>query len=253
MRENITTLLVDADLQFGDIGAFLDLRAQSTLVDVIETIDELDWPYFENIVTTHNSGMKVLLGPSRPAMGVEIRDQKPDALPLMIDQIGSYYDFLVMDAGKSIDAVTAGLLEKAAKIVLVVVPSLPSIKNARLVIDWFDSVGFAPEKICLVVNKAVVDPRLAKGLPSPEKIQQYLKRPVEGVIPLVDERIILNAINKGIPVIASDRDTTKSPIKEMLALSNHLFKTLMGEEEGAVEEQASKSGSWLGGILGGRK
>jgi pilus assembly protein CpaE len=252
MREGIKTLLIDADLQFGDVGAFLDLRSQSNLVDVIETVDELDVDYFENIVTTHNSGMKVLLGPSRPAMGVEIRDQKPEALPLMIEQIGSYYDFLVLDAGKSIDAVTAGLLEKASKIVLLVVPSLPSIKNARLVIDWFDSVGFPAEKICLVVNKAA-DPRVAKGAPTPEKIQQYLKRPVEGVIPAVDERIIQNAINKGIPVIASDRDTTKSPIKELLGLSNHLFKTLMGEDESEVEEPTSRSGSWLGGILGGRK
>src|SRR5688572_16519293 len=64
MREGIKTLLVDADLQFGDVGAFLDLRAQSTLVDVVETIEELDMDYFENIVTTHNSGMKVLLGPN---------------------------------------------------------------------------------------------------------------------------------------------------------------------------------------------
>jgi septum formation inhibitor-activating ATPase MinD len=133
--------------------------------------------------------------------------------------------------------------------VLVVNPTLPSIKNTRLVVDWFDSVGFAPEKICVVVNKAVTDPRLAKGMPSPEKIQAYLRRPVEGVIPAVEDRVILNAINKGIPVIASDRDTTKAPIKQLLDLSNHLFRILMGEEDTAVVTDDKQTSSMFGSIF----
>ncbi|MCU0512698.1 MAG: response regulator [Anaerolineae bacterium] len=246
MREGIRSLLIDADLQFGDVGAFLDLRPQATLVDVVEAIDELDIDYFENLVTTHNSGLKVLLGPPRPAMGVSIRDEKPDVLPILLEQIASYYDFVVLDVGKSIDAVTAGVLERASKIVLLVNPSLPSIKNTRLVIDWFDSVGFAADKVSIVLNKAV-DPRQVKGVPPPERIQQFLKRQLEGTIPLVDERIILNAVNKGIPVIASDRDTTKSPIKELTALSNHVYTALMGEEK-IVEDQEVKParGGWFG-------
>jgi pilus assembly protein CpaE len=246
MKEGIKTLLVDADLQFGDVGAFLDIRGQSTLQDALENVDDFDIDFFENIVMTHNSGMKVLLGPTRPTIGVDIRDQQPDNVASIIEQAASYYDFVVVDTSTSIDAITAGLLEKATKVVLIVNPTLPSIKNTRLVVDWFDSVGFSPEKICVVVNKAVTDPRLAKGMPSPEKIQAYLKRPVEGVIPAVEDRVILNAINKGIPVIASDRDTSKAPIKQLLELSNHLFKTLMGEEDDTVAE-ASKQDT---GVIG---
>lgn len=256
MREGIKTLLVDGDLQFGDVGAFLDLRSQQNLIDVVETIkdegDELDVEYFENIIASHNSGMKVLLGPPRPAMGIELRDENPGVVARMVEQIAPHYDFLVVDVGKSIDAVTFSVLQKASKIVLLVNPTLPSIKNTRLVLDLLESQELGGDRICLVVNKGVVDPRQSKGIAT-EKIQQYLKRQVEGVIPAVSEQIILNAINKGIPVIASDRDTSKSPIKELLALSNHLYKMLMGEEEETDQPAASASSSWLRGIIPGGK
>ena len=64
-----------------------------------------------------------------------------------------------------------------------------------------------------------------------------LKRPVEGLIPRVDETMILNAIQSGVPVVASDRDTSKAPIKQLLAFSDHLFKQLMGADEFFPEEE----------------
>jgi pilus assembly protein CpaE len=243
MKEGIKTLLIDGDLQFGDVGAFLDLRSQQTMVELIENLDDLDLDYFESIVMTHNSGMKVVLGPPRPAIGAEIRDTRPDAVTEIINKIGSHYDFIIVDSSHTIDAAVASLLDAATRIVLLINPTLPSIKNARLVLDMLDQNGFAPDKTTLVVNKAV-DPKTAKGVPTPDKIQTYLRRPVEGIIPAVDERIILGAINRGIPVIASDRDTTKAPIKQMLDLSNHLFKQLMGEEDAVVEQPTGKTSSF---------
>src|SRR5690606_23515672 len=66
MKEDIKVLLVDADLQFGDIDAFLNLQAQTTIVDLVGSVDDLDTDLFDNIVVTHPSGLKVLMGPARP-------------------------------------------------------------------------------------------------------------------------------------------------------------------------------------------
>lgn len=252
MKEGIKTLLIDADLQFGDVGAFLDLRSQQTMMELVENLDDLDLDYFESIVMTHNSGIKVVLGPPRPAMGAEVRDARPDAVAEIINKIGTHYDFIIVDTSHTIDATVASILDAATRIVLVVNPNLPSIKNARLVLDMMDQNGFAPEKTTLVVNKAV-DPKVVKNVPTPERIQNYLRRPVEGIIPAVDERIIVNAINRGIPVIASDRDTSKPPIKQMLELSNHLFKQLMGEDEPQPEPSGGKTSSFQFPFGGGRK
>lgn len=237
MKEGIKTLLVDADLEFGDVGAFLDLRPQSTIADLADNASEIDQEYFESVVMTHNSGMKVLLAPSRPAIGTEIRDMNASSVATIIEKVSGYYDFIVIDLPHTINAVTAPLLEMAHKIVLITVPTLPCIKNTKLVLDLFDETGFPTEKTSLVINKAIENPsRGQKANPSPEKIQNYLKRPVEGLIPVVDETFILNAINKGVPVIASDRDNGKPPIKQMLQLSDHLYAHFMGEDDMIIDE-----------------
>jgi pilus assembly protein CpaE len=241
MKEGIKTLLIDADLQFGDVGIFLELKAPTTIVDVAANADDLDIEYFDSVVVTHNSGMKVLLGPSRPAAGVELRDTAPEAISSVIKQVAGHYDFIIMDLGKSLDNVTLSLFDIADKIILVTVPTLPCIKNVKMVLDLFTEGGFAPEKIALVINKAIENPgKNQRIIPSPERIQAFLRRPVEGLIPLVDETVILNAINTGVPVIASDRDTSKSPIKQLLAFSDHIYRSLMGNDEFGIEDSQSK-------------
>jgi pilus assembly protein CpaE len=235
MKEGIKTLLIDCDLEFGDVGFSLNLKSQTTLVDLVEHADDLDLEYFDSIVSTHNSGMKVLLGPSRPSFGMDIRDTTPSAVASIVQQVAGYYDFVILDLGKSIDAVTAALLDVTTKIVVVVVPTITCIKNVKLVFDLFDQTGFEPSKTILAINKSVDNPK-SKVVIAPDRIQSVLKRPVEGLIPLVDETLILNAIQSGVPVIASDRDTTKAPIKQLLAFSDHIFKGLMGEDEFFTEE-----------------
>lgn len=245
MKEGIKTLLIDADLEFGDVGTFLNLKSPTTLVDLVENAEDIDVDYFDSVVSTHNSGLKVLLGPARPALGMEIRDTRGEVVANIIQKIAGNYDFIIVDMGKSIDAVTAAILEIATKVVLVAVPSLPCIKNVKLVLDLFDQSEFAPEKTALVINKVSDNPKLAKLAPAPERIQSFLKRPVEGLIPLVDEAIILNAIQNGVPVVASDRDVSKAPIKQLLALADHFYATLMGIEEfAATDEPKEKSSSW---------
>jgi pilus assembly protein CpaE len=245
MKEGIKTLLVDADLEFGDVGTFLNLKSPTTIVDLVENADDIDVEYFDSVVSTHNSGLKVLLGPSRPQLGTEIRDTHGSVVADIIQKVSSSYDFIIIDMGKSIDAVSAEILQIATKILLVAVPSLPCIKNVKLVLDLFDQSEFPPEKTALVINKANDNPKLAKLIPSPERIQGFLKRPVEGLIPLVDEGIILNAIQNGVPVVASDRDVTKAPIKQLLALADHFYATLMGVEDFvSTDEPKEKSSSW---------
>lgn len=255
MKEGIKTLLIDVDLEFGDVGVFLEMRSPTTIVDLVENANDIDIEYFDSVVSTHNSGMKVLLGPRHPSYGIEVRDNTPDAIASIVDQIAGHYDFVVLDLGKSINGVTAPLLEMASKIILITVPTLPCIKNVKLVLDFFDQAGFVPEKTMLVINKAVENPsgRDAKVIVAPQKIQSFLKRPVEGLIPLVDETIILNAIQSGVPVIASDRDTSKEPIRQLLELSNRVYASLMGsdslfEEEEEFEEKPKRSG--LGSLFG---
>ncbi len=241
MKEGIKVLLVDADLQFGDVGVFLNMHGQATLLELAESVEDLDTELFENIVMVHDSGLKVLLAPPRPEQADIIIRDNPDAVASILEKVRSNYDFIVVDTSSHLDETLASLLDIATRIVLITPPTLPGIKNARLMLDLFDQLGYPPEKACLVVNRAVDDRQRRQGGISAEKIQSYLKRPVREKIPLVEERIILNAVNKGVPVIAAERDTNKPPSKQYIALADALMAELMGDLEEEAEEKSEKS------------
>jgi pilus assembly protein CpaE len=251
MREGIRVLLVDADLQFGDVGVFLNLQAQSTLVDLIPNADDLDTDFFENIVLTHDSGLKVLLGPARPEFAEEVV-ANGGATAKILDKIRTNYDFVIIDTGTHLDEVLLSLMDIATRIILVGTPTLSSVKNIRFVMDLFDQLDYPQDKTMLVLNRIPEDRTAKKMIISTEKIENFLKRKVESAIPS-DDLVVLDAIRKGVPVIASQRDRNKSPIRELAALSEHLFTTLMGEpEEEEAPEQQSKQKTTLRLRLGGK-
>ena len=152
MRKGIKVLLIDADLQFGDVGVFLKLQSQSTLADLVHKIDDLDTDFFDSVVATHESGLKVLLGPQRPEFAEEV-EGVPTAVARIIEKIASSYDFIVVDTGHRMDEQLLSLTDVATRVLLVVTPTLAAVKNTRFVIDLFDRLNYPPDKAVLVLNR----------------------------------------------------------------------------------------------------
>ena len=65
-------VLVDLDLNFGDIGVFLNLDPKRTLGDIISTFDRLDKEMLQSYFTKHTSGASVLLSPVQPEASEKI-------------------------------------------------------------------------------------------------------------------------------------------------------------------------------------
>lgn len=238
MKEDIKVLLVDADLQFGDIGALLNLQSQSTMVELVPDVDDMDVELFEKLVTPHDSGLKVLLGPSRPEYAEEVQ-RSPDALSKILQKVSGNYDYIVVDTATHLDDVLLSLMDMASRVILVCTPTLPCVKNVRFVLDLFDKLNYPPDKVMLVLNRNPDDRNLKKLAIPPEKIEQYLKRPIVGRIP-ADEMFVWRAVQRAVPVVASERDKTRSPIKELLDISNRVHHSLMPAEEAVVVEADDK-------------
>jgi pilus assembly protein CpaE len=245
MKEGVKVLLVDADLQFGDVGISLNLQSQSTMVELIPDVDDLDTELFENIVATHDSGLKVLLGPSRPEFYEEV-EKSPSALSEILTKVSGNYDFIVIDTSTRLDDISLSLFDIASRIIMVCTPTIPSVKNARLVLDLFDKLNYPAEKVMLAVNRNPDDRQARRAAVSLEKISSFLKRPVVTAIP-VNDIIVNRAITKAVPVVASERDKSKSPIKELLELADAVYIELEGEaeEEEEIEVETKKPRSRL--------
>lgn len=245
MKKNIKVLLIDADLQFGDVGVFLKLQSETTLVDVVAKVDDLDTDFFDTLVTTHESGLRVLLGPQRPEFAEEITD--PTAIARVIDKITSNYDFIVVDTSRRLDEGLLSLTDLATKIVLVSTPTLAHVKNARFVLDLFEKLGYPSEKTVFVLNRTEDEKARNRVTVPTETIERYIRRKVDAKLP-TNEAVVLSAVNKGVPAIALARDRNKapSPVREMIDLSELLFSQLMTPaEEAASAEDPNKKKSGL--------
>jgi pilus assembly protein CpaE len=246
-REGVRVLLVDADLQFGDVPAFLNLTHNTTLVNLMDSVNDLDTELFNNIVATHSSGLKVLLGPPRPEEADAVK-QSPDATARILQKIAGNYDFIVVDMSTTLDEVALNLFDAASKILLVSTTALPSVKNTRFVLELFQKLNYAENKSVLVLNKVVEESQRRNATLSVQKIQDYMKKQAEFLIPLGDETTLLQAINRGVPMIAADG--SRPPARQMQEMADTLYRVLMGVQEEAAPAKNTKSNSMLSGLFG---
>jgi septum formation inhibitor-activating ATPase MinD len=102
----------------------------------------------------------------------------------------------------------------------------------------------------LFVLNRVEDERSRNRVTIPtEIIEKHLKRQVEAKIPY-NEQVILAAVNKGVPVVASQRDRSRSPIKELIDFSDHVYNLLTVDEPEDDLDDKNKKKSGLGLRLG---
>jgi len=201
-------IVVDASLQFGDVGVFLNLSPNRNISDLCATIEDLDPDSIDTAALAHASGIKALLAPPRPEMADLVG---PDHLKRILEELRKQYDYIVVDTATIINDTILTALDLADRIILVATPDIPAIKNARLFFEITDALNYLPNKIMLVINK--VDRR--SGITA-QMIEDNIKHQVVGQIPL-DEVLVLNSINRGVPLMVDQRSKPIGQALQQLA------------------------------------
>ena len=222
--------LVDASLQFGDVGVMLNLQATRSIADLAAQIDELDSYLIETVLLPHPSAIKALLAPPRPEMADLLT---PDHMKSVLEKLRHDFDYVIVDTWTALHDLVLQVLDASDRIVLVTVPDVPSIKNTRLFFDVTEALEYPPNKLVLVVNQ--VD-RRAGGI-SVKLIEENLKHPVAAQIPF-DDRTALVSINQGVPFVMGDRRNLLA--QAIFKLGEVLIKDL--EEEKKEEAVAQAEG-----------
>ena len=222
--------LVDFSLQFGDLGVLLNLQPQSTVADLAPHIEELDDILLDEVMQAHSSGIKVLLAPPRPEMADLVA---PEHMRRILAQLKSIYDYIIVDTGSSLSELTLSVLEGSDKILLVITPDIPAVKNATLFFEVMEALDHPPEDIALVLNK--VDRR---GSIQEEKIEASIKHPIASRISN-DREAALAAANQGIPLLIGQKNRPIS--QDILTLAHQLRGELERVEEAIPQEAVSGS------------
>ncbi len=240
MAEGTKVLLIDCDLQFGDVGVFLNVQAANTIVDLIHDVDDLDQEVVNNVLVNHESGLRVLLAPKAPEDAEEVVAEKLQAL---IEKLRGNFDFIVVDMACKIDDVALALFDISERIIMVMNPTLPSVKNVRNVLNLFEKLQVDANKVLLVFNRVNVDLERQKVAIPTASIEKNLNKKAIAYIP-EDGKRVLSAINRGITVVAKDKNL--SPAKELIALAETVRASFfeaeeMPEEPVEISKPAGKS------------
>lgn len=228
-RGKTSVVLVDLDLQFGDVAIMLDSIPIRTIADIAKE-EEIDSELVEACLLTHRSGVMLLASPLRPEQAEVVTAKHVEAILTLLAEA---HDFVIVDMPQGLTDIALAALDAADRILLVTTLELPAIKNAKLCLEAMESLGYEEGKVKVVLNRSSRE--IGLGIDEVEKI---LRRPVDVHIPS-DGRVVVPSVNRGVPFVTSNPSAKISQTIRELA---HLITPAEVGKPAPVEEAARQGG-----------
>jgi pilus assembly protein CpaE len=217
-------LLIDMNLQFGDAVLFVsDQRPTVTLADMTSDVQRIDLALLDSSVVSVLPNFGVLASPSDPTQSTQI---KPGQVEALLRFCRAHVDFVVLDLGRSIDAVVVKALDLSDHIYPVLQLSLPFIRDGKRQLDMFRSLDYPVDKLRLLVNRLEKTTSLNVA-----DVERSLNCKVFKTISN-DWESASDSVNQGVPIVKLHRNSVISRQLEAFA----------GEIKGL---EVSPSGGWL--------
>jgi pilus assembly protein CpaE len=192
-------LLIDLHGQFGDATLYVsDQKPTMTLSDVCSQIARIDGPFLESCLVHVSPGFGVLAAADDPAQAANL---KPEQMDTIIRVARLNYDYIVLDVGRQIDAISLRALDNADAIYPILQLALPDIRDGRRLLDIFRSLGYPAEQTRLIVNRYEKGGKLRL-----QDLQPALGAEVLHTIPN-DYMAVTDSVNQGVPVLQLSRSS----------------------------------------------
>ncbi len=205
--------LVDLDLQFGDVGIFLDVLKSDSFADVVEE-NAFEFAALKSYLFAHKSGVDVLCAPSSPEYAEVVL---ADHVGKLIAALKPNYDYVVVDMPPAFNDTALAALEAATTVYFIVNPDISTLRNAKVSIAVMESLNLG-DKVQVVLNKNGASSIKQKD------IEKILERTTVLAIPS-DTRCAVKAVNRGVPVVTGDKRNA------IAAAVNGFAVSLCGETE----------------------
>jgi pilus assembly protein CpaE len=192
-QRDANVVLVDLDLQFGDIGLALGLSPERTMYDLMKAGPPFDHEKLDRHLIKHSSGVKVLIAPTRPdqASSVSI-----DYLRDVYASLRTMCDAVIVDTPPGFTPEVIATIDVSEEICMVGMLDSLSLKNTKLGLETLDLMGYDTSRVSLVLNRS--DSRV--GI-TPDDVSTIVGRSPDVFIP--SDREIPRSINEGTPIVAA--------------------------------------------------
>jgi pilus assembly protein CpaE len=189
--EGKRAVILDLDLQFGDAGLSLGLAPDRTMYDLVRSGGSLDAEKVEDYIIRHASGAGVLMAPTRPDQAGHI---SVEFLREVYGILRSSHDFVIVDTPPGFVPEVISAIDSSSDVCMVGMLDSLSLKNTKLGYETLDLMGYDPDRVKLVLNRA--DSRV--GI-TREDVTTIIGHVPDIMVP--SDRDIPRSINEGEPIV----------------------------------------------------
>ncbi|GAB4099294.1 AAA family ATPase [Sinomonas halotolerans] len=186
----LSVVIVDLDLQFGDVATGLTLKPDRTIVDAVS--GPMDPLSLKTYLVHHASGAYALCAPTNPADADRVSAAKVSDL---IKHLASEFQYIVIDTSPGLGEHVLAVLDHATDAVWVCGMDIPSVRGLKTGVEILSELQLLPEHRHVVLNMA--DKR--SGI-TVKDVEATLGIPVDLVLPR--SKNLPLATNRGVPALA---------------------------------------------------
>jgi len=201
--------LADLAVSSGHVPVLLNLFPTYTLSELArEEPEDIPSELISRYLVEHESGIHILAAPKSAAMA---EDLSPRLVNAFMPPLQENYDYVLIDTMHAFNDATMTAIEHTDLLMLVVTPTMPSLKAANDALTILESIGFSQKRIIPVLNEMFAQPSLRK-----EDMERALGTRLLATIPH-ERRQALEAVNRGTPLVMRAPNSPTTMAIEMLA------------------------------------
>lgn len=209
-------VLLDFDLDYGNVTLALDVVPKFTINDVIDDIKNIDSDYIETFLTNHESGLKVLAASKEPNNNDFVNGEH---IQIILKALQSAYDYIIIDMSSRFYDATNPAFIFSEKLFLITTPEITSVKNIKGAITTLTDFNYPKNKINIVLNKLSKSSDIRSN-----DIEKILGYDILYKVP-EDYQKVTASLNQGIPYVQ------KYPRSEIGKSFNSIVGNIAGNDK----------------------
>jgi pilus assembly protein CpaE len=203
----MSVVVVDLDLQFGDIASGLLLEPDFTITDAVVGAASQDAMVLKTYLSMHAGNIYVLCAPRNP---IDMDRISGEHINHLLRQLRAEFQYVVVDTAPGLGEHVLATLEQATDAVWVCGMDVPSIRGLRTGFQILSELDLLPDNRHVVLNMA--DRRTGLTV---QDVEATIGAPVDVVLPR--SRAVPFSTNKGVPLLQDgSRDSAAKGLRQLV-------------------------------------